>query len=447
MVAASFVVVFVVVAVVFGQKPARIGKDGKPLLNRPELNLCLRRKSHFQENGHHYFLSWRSTWHKYEDWDWFNGRNFCREHCMDLVSFDMPGEFELIKKIMARDKVDSIYSSGRKCNFKGCEGDHLQPINVKGWFWPGAGNSQIPPTDRDDEDTAWSPTGRSGDRQPDNFEGVKQGKIEIEGDKGVTIEGFQEYYDEACLAVLNNKYQDGIKWHDVACYNRMAIICEDSDQLINLVEQEEGVDVRNWTVPAENPVDLKTFKTVPVENSVDVKIFKPVPAENPVNLKTFQTVPAENTVDLKTFKTVPVENPVDLKTFQTVPAENPVDLKTFKTVPVQNSVDVKIFKPVPSANSVDVKLFNSSPSNLKRTTEQPFPHKIFSSDQKTSVSEIVESTTRENQRSTDSEGWYIKPGTTSSSGWYIKSKKTDKKKPTTASKWSLAGLSEWYYGN
>ena len=171
----------------------------------------------------------------------------------------------------------------------------------------------------------------------------------------------------------------------------MAIICEDSDQLINLVEQEEGVDVRNWTVPAENPVDLKTFKTVPAEN------------------------------------------PVDLKTFKTVPAENPVNLKTFKTVPVENSVDVK--------------LFNSSPSNLKRTTEQPFPHKIFSSEQKTSVSEIVESTTRENKRSTDSEGWYIKPGTASTSGWYIKSKKTDKKKPTTASTWSLASLSEWYYGN
>ena len=33
-VANSVVVVFVVVAVVFGQKPARIGKDGKPLLNR-----------------------------------------------------------------------------------------------------------------------------------------------------------------------------------------------------------------------------------------------------------------------------------------------------------------------------------------------------------------------------------------------------------------------------
>ena len=171
----------------------------------------------------------------------------------------------------------------------------------------------------------------------------------------------------------------------------MAIICEDSDQLINLVEQEEGVDVRNWTVPAEKTVDLKTFKTVP--------------------------------------------------------AENPVDLKTLKTAPVENSVDVKIFKTVPSANSAGVKFFNSSPSNLKRSTEQPFPHKIFSSDQKTSVSEIVESTTRENKRSTDSEGWYIKPGTTSTSGWYIKSNKTDKKKSTTASTWSLASLSEWYYGN
>ena len=32
------------------------------------------------------------------------------------------GEFELIKKILSKDNVESIYSSGRKCNFKGCEG-------------------------------------------------------------------------------------------------------------------------------------------------------------------------------------------------------------------------------------------------------------------------------------------------------------------------------------
>ena len=35
---------------------------------------------------------------------------------------------------------------------------------------------------------------------------------------GLTVEGLQEFYDEACLAVLNNKYNDGIQWHDSACY-------------------------------------------------------------------------------------------------------------------------------------------------------------------------------------------------------------------------------------
>ena len=51
-------------------------------------------------NGHNYFLSWREPWHKFEDWDWFNGRNFCRDRCMDLVSFDTPGEFQLFAGIM-----------------------------------------------------------------------------------------------------------------------------------------------------------------------------------------------------------------------------------------------------------------------------------------------------------------------------------------------------------
>ena len=50
--------------------------------------------------GHNYFLSWREPWHKFEDWDWFNGRNFCRDRCMDLVSFDTPDEFKLFAAIM-----------------------------------------------------------------------------------------------------------------------------------------------------------------------------------------------------------------------------------------------------------------------------------------------------------------------------------------------------------
>ncbi len=56
--------------------------------------------SHMVWNGHNYFLSWREPWHKFEDWDWFNGRNFCRDRCMDLVSFDTPGEYQLFAGIM-----------------------------------------------------------------------------------------------------------------------------------------------------------------------------------------------------------------------------------------------------------------------------------------------------------------------------------------------------------
>ena len=52
-----------------------------------------------QWGGHNYFLSWREPWHKFEDWDWVNGRNFCRDRCMDLVSFDTPEEHKLFAAI------------------------------------------------------------------------------------------------------------------------------------------------------------------------------------------------------------------------------------------------------------------------------------------------------------------------------------------------------------
>ena len=48
---------------------------------------------------------------------------------------------------------------------------------------------------------------------------------EVKDPSGLTIEGLQEFYDEACLAVLNNKYQDGIQWHDVPCYFRWVDSC------------------------------------------------------------------------------------------------------------------------------------------------------------------------------------------------------------------------------
>jgi len=253
------------VAGAVAQKPARIGTDGKPLLNRPDIEECMKRKSHMKIGNHNYFLSWREPWHKFEDWDWFNGRNFCRDRCMDLVSFDTPGEFKMFEEIMARDNVTSIYTSGRKCNFqnKGCDGPHLQPINVNGWFWAGAGNGRIPPTNVPHPESAWSRTGETGIPQPDNYEGIKEGPIEAENNIGITIEGLQEFHDEACLAVLNNKYGDGIKWHDVACHFRSVIVCEDSDQLINLIATQEGVDVRDEADEGTNAIDVDSLPRLP----------------------------------------------------------------------------------------------------------------------------------------------------------------------------------------
>lgn len=60
------------------------------------------------------------------------------------------------------DNVSSIWTSGRKCNFKGkgCDAEHLQPININGWFWAGAGNTRIPKTDvRNGGESHWSSTG------------------------------------------------------------------------------------------------------------------------------------------------------------------------------------------------------------------------------------------------------------------------------------------------
>lgn len=238
---------------VMGQKPARIGPDGKPLLNRPILEECKKRISHLEWGGHHYFLSWREPWHKFEDWDWFNGRNFCRDRCMDLVSFNTPDEFRVFAAIMKQDNVSSVWTSGRKCNFKGkgCDAAHLQPINVNGWFWAGAGNDRIPSTNQPSDKTYWSFTGERGERQPDNHEGREAGPIDTEFDIGVTIEGLQEYHDEACLAAQNNKYNDGVAWHDVACHFRSVIVCEDSQQLMDLVKSKDGEDVTNEVKEAE----------------------------------------------------------------------------------------------------------------------------------------------------------------------------------------------------
>lgn len=67
--------------------------------------------------------------------------------------------------------VRYIWTSGRKCNFAGCERSDLQPPNVNGWFWSGSGAKIGPTTQRNTGD--WSFTGGFGQAQPDNREAAQ----------------------------------------------------------------------------------------------------------------------------------------------------------------------------------------------------------------------------------------------------------------------------------
>lgn len=118
------------------------------------------------------------------------------------------------------DDVPYIWTSGRLCDFKGCEGrSDLEPKNIFGWFWS-ANREKIFPTNQTPAGwgyNPWSQTGHKKQRQPDNAE------FDINGTT------------ESCLSILNNVYNDGIAWHDVACYHEKPIVCEDSDELLNYV--------------------------------------------------------------------------------------------------------------------------------------------------------------------------------------------------------------------
>ncbi|CAB4068933.1 unnamed protein product [Lepeophtheirus salmonis] len=125
--------------------------------------------------------------------------------CMDLLSLDDGvTEWNAMKSFLIRDDIPYIWTSGRKCNFKGCDHFSLQPPITNGWFWA-SNKIRIPnPFASKCQHCVWSKTGP----QPDNREGITAGR------------------DEACLAVLNNVYNDGITWHDVACHHKKPVICE-----------------------------------------------------------------------------------------------------------------------------------------------------------------------------------------------------------------------------
>ena len=64
---------------------------------------------HFEHGGHHYWFSGNEenfTDHKV---DWLDGRNICREYCMDLVSLETPSENDMVTNYLTDSKNANSY--------------------------------------------------------------------------------------------------------------------------------------------------------------------------------------------------------------------------------------------------------------------------------------------------------------------------------------------------
>jgi len=129
---------------------------------------------------------------------------------------ESPEEIQLVKESMQKHKIEYCWTSGRLCDFPGCDRKDLLPIEVNGWFWSGSGK-RMRPSDEKSRFNDWSHTGGLKKPQPDNREEKEAGPA----------------YSESCLAVLNNYYKDGVKWHDVYCGHKKSFACEDSSELLN----------------------------------------------------------------------------------------------------------------------------------------------------------------------------------------------------------------------
>ncbi|TRY62170.1 hypothetical protein TCAL_03684 [Tigriopus californicus] len=127
---------------------------------------------------------------------WKKARDFCLNRCMDLAAIESPKEDDFIASHLERAK----YVEGAWIGARLCFSEPDCPKNSH-WYWVSS-KKKLPQTG------SWSRTGGLGDPQPDNL---------------------CQYYGgpkEECGAMLNNWFRDGVRWHDLACAQRLGFVCE-----------------------------------------------------------------------------------------------------------------------------------------------------------------------------------------------------------------------------
>jgi len=178
----------------------------------PDADSCQKRVIHATRFNKKYHFSWLAVG-KNSKWDWEGARNYCRKFCMDSITIESKQEKDWVKNLIRKENLHYTWTGGRKCNFKGCERKDFQPTIVNGWYWAPTGKRI--PAPRRCSFCEWSNTGGLEERQPDNREQRQGGK------------------EEACIGILNNVYNDGIKWHDIECRHKKPIICQESQELLD----------------------------------------------------------------------------------------------------------------------------------------------------------------------------------------------------------------------
>jgi len=212
------------------------GCKGKVCL--PDAQLCAERQKKVGHKkgpgGKSYWFSWDSDEATLRNarWNWFTARNYCRMRCMDLITLESGREHDFIGENMARGGVREVWTSGRLCDKEvdGCDQPRFQPYNINGWFWAATLSTLGPSNNFSGRKfNAWSGTGPTGRAQPDGI---------------LKSDGFG---DQACMAVLDNFFNDGLSWHDTKCNDRRHIVCEDLPVgNINFVRQQNpGVNIPN----------------------------------------------------------------------------------------------------------------------------------------------------------------------------------------------------------
>jgi len=141
---------------------------------------CNARGPNHRFQGRDYLVSWRNGCSSFTAGE---GAAFCRSQGMRAVSLDTPAKEREFTGLVGRENQRYFWTGGNV--------NHGRNPSIR---WPSG---------RTTTTGLWSNTGGANRPQPDNRDG-----------------------NENCLAVLNNFYNDGIRFHDVACHHRKPVICE-----------------------------------------------------------------------------------------------------------------------------------------------------------------------------------------------------------------------------